>query len=64
MDDLVKNITLFIQVFALIICAICLVTAVVLSIRSNKNKDKVKVLKPHCDKLSHDLKLLSEKWKA
>jgi hypothetical protein len=64
MDELVRNITPFIRYPSLVIGGICLVIGLVSYIRSDNDKNRASLLQRHCDNLSHDLKLLSEKWKA
>jgi hypothetical protein len=64
MDELVRNITPFIRYPSLVIGSICLVIGLVSYIRSDNDKNRASLLQRHCDNLSHDLKLLSEKWKA
>jgi hypothetical protein len=48
----------------LVIGGICLVIGLVSYSRSDDDKNRASLLQRHCDNLSHDLKLLSEKWKA
>lgn len=60
MDDLVK----IIRFSGWIIGGICIVVASISSDRAETDKEKANILQHHCDKLSHDIKLLSEKWKA
>jgi hypothetical protein len=64
MNDLIGNIVPFVRYPSLIVGGIYLAIAIASYIRSEDNKGKAEFLRNHCDNLSHDIKLLSEKWKA
>jgi hypothetical protein len=63
MDELVAGITPWIRYPSLIIGGICLVIGLVSYVRSENDKNRASLLQRQCNNLSHDLNLLSEKWK-
>lgn len=63
MDD-IKQIIPFIRWPALLVGGILLLIGLTSYIRSYHDKIRVNFLQRYCDNLNHDIKLLSEKWKA